>query len=110
MPQPSRHPERRAKGPRSGPEMLRSKLSLTLLAAIALGLVACGGASAPASSQATASAVASGSAASAGEKPEKAKISIARSAQGGSFIPIMIAKEAGYFAKYGLDAELLLVA
>src|SRR5579883_2004538 len=116
--------------------MLRSTLSMTT--GVVLFLVACGGAAAPASTAAVspsasaaaaAKASAPGSAAAsaaakpssgasaaapasgaAAVKPEKAKISIARSAQGGSFIPIMIAKEAGYFAKYGLDADLILVA
>src|SRR5437868_4275033 len=86
---------------------------LLLPVAVLIVLTACGS-PAPAASKTVASS-STASSASAGTnasepKPEKAKIVIARSAPGGTFIPVMIAKEAGYFANHGLDTELLMVA
>ncbi len=51
--------------------------------------------------------VAAGAAAA---KPEKVRVSVGRSAQGGSFIPVMVAVDAGYFANHGLDVDMQLVA
>jgi ABC-type nitrate/sulfonate/bicarbonate transport system substrate-binding protein len=89
-----------------------NRFSFLALAALLAG---CGGAAAPASlapaspSSTAAKPVASASApaAAAGQpKPEKAKITVARSAPGGTFIPILIASDAGYFTNHGLDVTL----
>jgi NitT/TauT family transport system substrate-binding protein len=42
--------------------------------------------------------------------PEKPHISVARSAPGGTFIPVLIAQDAGYFKNHGLEVELEMVA
>ena len=91
---------------------------------LSLLLAGCGGTAAPASvapaSPASAGASpaaakpavsASAAAAAAGQpKPEKAKITVARSAPGGTFIPILIASDAGYFTNHGLDVTLDMIA
>ena len=105
-----------------------NKLSVPCVGLVAgIWLAACGGAApaSPAASSASAVAAktaASGSAspaaakpatsasapvAAAGQpKPEKPKITVARSAPGGTFIPILIASDAGYFTNHGLDVTL----
>jgi NitT/TauT family transport system substrate-binding protein len=98
-----------------------STLFVALSASAAL--VACGG-TAPAASPASPPSAASGgsaaspagtsaaaSAAAANQpKPEKTKITVARSAPGGTFIPVLIASDAGYFTNHGLDVTLQMVA
>ena len=85
--------------------------SLALAALTALSLAACGGTAAPAASSRAAGAsgsAAASAAASAGGllKPEKPHITVGRSAPAGTFIPFLIAHEAGYFTNHGLDVDL----
>lgn len=89
----------------------------TRLSVLAIGLsasvllVGCGGAT-PAASLAppAGSLVGARVAGSSQPKPEKAKVTVARSAPGGTFIPVLIASDAGYFANHGVDVTLEMVA
>lgn len=91
-----------------------ARFSISVLG-LSILLAACGGsASAPAGSasgsvSAPASAQSSGGA-SGQITPEKSHISVARSAPGGTFIPILIASDGGYFKNHGLDVELTMIA
>ncbi len=69
-------------------------------------LAACSSATAPASAPASA---APSSSAAAPAKPEKAHLEIAIASTAAGYLPLLVAKEAGYFEKHGLDVNLNVV-
>jgi len=81
------------------------------LAAVCLLLSACGGAATPSAAPSSVSAKPAASASGAAAPAlEKAHLEVAIAAPAGTYTPLLVARDGGYFKKHGLDVNIIVVS